>query len=575
VPVGLSGVVQIATGSNRPFALKSDGTVVGWGNYAPALVPAVNSDFKRIGAAENAFFGVKTNGTVVATGSSSYGTLAVPVGLNDVVDVIPSWAAASALKQDGSVVSWGTKGGVIAPSGTVIQMKASMYDTFALLDNGTVQGWLTGADGYSGASATMPAGLTDIVSLASIGGASIGHMFLLKNNRSTIAWGLNNYGQTTVPAITPNLANQTVKVFVDSAEQATLPATTVAYDFNAVLQPNTEYTFQVNAYDDSSVLVGLTNESVVLTKLATPVIAASDITMTSFTVSWAAVPDATQYEVVIDDVPYTTTFDLSIPVIDMIPASTVNVKVKATSASNESEYSNILPVTLNAVPIPTGLLASNVRATQFALSWDEVSVADNYDVLINGIGVATVAETSTLVTGMTPDTTVQATVIARYGAHLSDPSIALPVALNPATTTAPGGINVTYDAASNTITVSWANDPGADYYKVYYKTTYEGGYTGTGLKLAGDVAADSPVIVNAPETSVVFYDALPNTPYWFAVTSVVASDPIFETELAEIERNVTSLSGSGSVVVGKAPSEVDIVVDQSSHVINMTWTQEE
>jgi len=91
MPGGLSGVVAIAAGSGYAMALKSDGTVLGWGgiSFAPMNVVAIAGHY---GLA----LGLKSDGTVVASGGST-----VPVGLSDVVAIAAGNGFIVALVNDG------------------------------------------------------------------------------------------------------------------------------------------------------------------------------------------------------------------------------------------------------------------------------------------------------------------------------------------------------------------------------------------------------------------------------------------------------------------------------------------
>src|SRR5437667_268409 len=98
----------IASGSEYTFlAVKSDGTVVAWGqnSYGSATVPPGLSDVVAVSEASHSL-ALKSDGTVVAWGDNSYGQAAVPVGLSNVIAVSAGWPHSLALRSDGTVAAW-------------------------------------------------------------------------------------------------------------------------------------------------------------------------------------------------------------------------------------------------------------------------------------------------------------------------------------------------------------------------------------------------------------------------------------------------------------------------------------
>jgi len=157
VPPGVSGVTAIAAGEYHSLALKSDGTVVGWGNDtyhqaetaglsrvtaisagyydSLALVPGCNGHCRCLGrqllgrgyrpgepgpvtavaAGEGFSVELWSDGTVGAWGTDVWGRTDVPAGLSGVASIAASWYHSLALKSDGTVVAWGADG-----SGTAV-----------------------------------------------------------------------------------------------------------------------------------------------------------------------------------------------------------------------------------------------------------------------------------------------------------------------------------------------------------------------------------------------------------------------------------------------------------------------
>jgi alpha-tubulin suppressor-like RCC1 family protein len=108
VVAGVSNAVAVAAGFSFGLALRSDGTVTGFGN-AP-VIPAGLSNVVAIAAGSSHALALKANGTMVIWGADSYGALNMPAGLSNVVAISAAGSANLALRGDGTVVSWGFNG---------------------------------------------------------------------------------------------------------------------------------------------------------------------------------------------------------------------------------------------------------------------------------------------------------------------------------------------------------------------------------------------------------------------------------------------------------------------------------
>ena len=133
-------------------------------------------------------------GTVVAWGNDGQAT--VPAGLSGVVAIAARGFHTVALKQDGTVVAWGSNnsGQTTVPAGLsgVVAIAVGRLYTVALKQDGTVVAWGSNSDGQ----ATVPAGLSGVVAIA----VGVFHTVALKQDGTVVAWGNNDDGQTTVPA---------------------------------------------------------------------------------------------------------------------------------------------------------------------------------------------------------------------------------------------------------------------------------------------------------------------------------------------------------------------------------------
>jgi alpha-tubulin suppressor-like RCC1 family protein len=85
----LRNVAALAAAGGHALALKSNGTVVAWGNnhYGETAVPDNLSNVVAISAAEHLSLALKRDGTVAAWGGNYFGQTSVPAGLSNVVAV--------------------------------------------------------------------------------------------------------------------------------------------------------------------------------------------------------------------------------------------------------------------------------------------------------------------------------------------------------------------------------------------------------------------------------------------------------------------------------------------------------
>lgn len=206
VAANLLGVQAIAAGDQHALALKSDGTVVAWGNnnFGQITVPPGLTDVVAIAAGGHVSGAVRRDGTVVVWGDGTGGVTSPPAGLSGVRQLAIGGGSngrfyhALALRSDGSVVAWGSNASgqstVPADLGRVAAIAASDRLSVALLADGSVRRW-----GVTFAGALpFPAGLNGISAIATSGGA--GHALALRTDGTVVGWGVNSSGQATPPA---------------------------------------------------------------------------------------------------------------------------------------------------------------------------------------------------------------------------------------------------------------------------------------------------------------------------------------------------------------------------------------
>ena len=198
-------------------------------------------------------------------------------------------------------------------------------------------------------------------------------------------------------------------------------------------------------------------------------LAASAISTTSFTLTWAAAFDnmaVTGYDVYQNGVFVGSTNALSYGVSGLASGTAYTMTVKARDADgNTSAASAPLVVTTStdgqAPSVPTGLVASNLGATGFTLTWsastDNIGVT-GYDIFKGGVLLGTSTTPGYTVTGLAPLTTYSMTVKARDAVgNISAASAVLSVTTTADTTApaAPTGLAAA-SLATTGFTLNWS-----------------------------------------------------------------------------------------------------------------------
>jgi len=187
--------VQVAAGWGHSLALKKDGSIVGWGyNGAGEINCPAGNDYAQVAAGWEHSLALKSDGSIVGWGSDSFGQTSCPPG-NDYVQVVTGKWHSLALKKDGSIVGWGNNrfGEIDCPPGNdYVQVAAGpgSRHSLALKRDGSIVGW--GLNDYGQASAPSGAGSVAI--------AAGGHTSLYISGCALVGWGDNHCGKTNCPA---------------------------------------------------------------------------------------------------------------------------------------------------------------------------------------------------------------------------------------------------------------------------------------------------------------------------------------------------------------------------------------
>lgn len=212
----LANAVAVAADAGFSLALRSDGTVVGWGDNELGEATGVATPFPHRSsgpvtvrgrpvnnvvsiAAGNSFgLALKRNGTLAAWGKTK-----IPAGLSNVVAIAARSFYTVAVKSDGTVVSWANipsiKTHVPAELSNVVAIACGDGDyerSMALRRDGTVVVWKAGIPSEE----PVPPEVRDVVAIA----AGRSHSLALMRNGTVFGWGFNSDGQATgVPTPTP------------------------------------------------------------------------------------------------------------------------------------------------------------------------------------------------------------------------------------------------------------------------------------------------------------------------------------------------------------------------------------
>jgi hypothetical protein len=150
VPKNLYDVIQIATCNDYTYALRSDGTIVGWGNIRKSYYEApVTEGIERIAGNGENFLALMGDGTLIGWGNNAlFDINSIPPEIYDdvpIIDIAVGYFHAVALKANGEVFCWGNPVNdhlnVPESESKIVSVKAYNEYTLALTEDGTLLGW--------------------------------------------------------------------------------------------------------------------------------------------------------------------------------------------------------------------------------------------------------------------------------------------------------------------------------------------------------------------------------------------------------------------------------------------------
>lgn len=160
-PSGLTDVRAIALGSSHALAMRTDGSVVAWGDNSEGQtnVPLGLKGVSAVTASSGASLAIKRDGKVIAWGSATDPLMAYPSDLADVRSVVAGNQFGMALKGNGQIVFWGPQAMALtaqhnAPN-DVTSISANLANATALAADGRFTAWGAPEVSRTSQSATM------------------------------------------------------------------------------------------------------------------------------------------------------------------------------------------------------------------------------------------------------------------------------------------------------------------------------------------------------------------------------------------------------------------------------------
>jgi hypothetical protein len=209
-----TGFVAVASNCyNHVLALNADGSIFGCGPYGSIAPPDPNADFIAVVTGYQHHLALKSDGSIVAWGEGCCGEEVAPelntgfvaiaaAGSNNGSCCEP-YGHSLALKSDGSIVAWGYNAygqtDVPEPNEGFIAIAATPNRSYGVKSDGKIVIWGSDYCGWAGGYLAPPEPNSDFIAVAPAVYSGC-HVLGLKSDGSIVAWGeFNQYGQLDVP----------------------------------------------------------------------------------------------------------------------------------------------------------------------------------------------------------------------------------------------------------------------------------------------------------------------------------------------------------------------------------------
>jgi len=195
MPPAGNDYIAIAAGGYHSLALRSDGSIIGWGaNYAGQANPPAGNDYIAIAAGGYHSLALRSDSSIVGWGHNRYGQ-ASPLAGNNYVAIAAGWMHSLALRSDGSIVGWGSNdyGQASPPAGnSYVAIAAGYWHSLALKSDGSIVAWGDNRQWQC----DVPSPNSDFIAITAGGVHNLG----LKSDGSIVAWGRDWHGQCNIPS---------------------------------------------------------------------------------------------------------------------------------------------------------------------------------------------------------------------------------------------------------------------------------------------------------------------------------------------------------------------------------------